>query len=288
MAQTKIGSFTTTGSGPSIGSFQNDNFQINNTSFTSVARGPNTSYFQNAHDFQIVDSTFTNIQYSPRVGYIVKGPLRRGILQLGNYFIVGSCQEGMPGERVDIVRRFDCEEDRDTFEGRLKRSRWAGQLSMQPLWKINIGGHPCLVVSSAPAVYTLQEMLGGKFPSDEVQENMYIKLIAFFQQQSEVYPGQWDSYKLWKGEGKYENLRLFDQSGNFIVNPEELKVLGLLYEDREEFQEHGDVNFNNKVIEYHCTWDEWGREDKLNHLTMMHIKSEEVDLTILEGNRQKY
>ena len=71
MAQPNIGSFTTTGSGPSIGSFQNaDNFQMNNPRFTSVAHGPNISYFRDAHHFQIIDSTFTNISGD----YIYHGP----------------------------------------------------------------------------------------------------------------------------------------------------------------------------------------------------------------------
>ncbi|KIK66572.1 hypothetical protein GYMLUDRAFT_906735 [Collybiopsis luxurians FD-317 M1] len=105
-----------------------------------------------------------------QVHYYIKGPLRRDISQLGDYYVVGSCQEGMPGERVDIVRRFDREEDRDTFKYRLQRSSWA-PFSMQPLWKLNINDSPCLAVLSAP-VYTLQEMVEGKFPSGAVQEYM--------------------------------------------------------------------------------------------------------------------
>ncbi|KIK55063.1 hypothetical protein GYMLUDRAFT_880532 [Collybiopsis luxurians FD-317 M1] len=111
-----------------------------------------------------------------QVVYTIKGHLRGNILQLEDYFSVGSCQEGTIGERVDIVRRFDREEDLETFENRLRRSSWA-PFSMQPLWRLNISGFPCLAVSSAP-VYTLQEMFEGELPSKAVQENLYIKLTV--------------------------------------------------------------------------------------------------------------
>ena len=58
----------------------------------------------------------------------------------------------------------------------------------------------------------------------------------FFLRNNEVYPGQWDSLQLWEGEGKYKDLRLFDQNGNFLIDPEGLKLLGLLHEDFREFK----------------------------------------------------
>jgi hypothetical protein len=59
---------------------------------------------------------------------------------------------------------------------------------------------------------------------------------TFFQQNNLGYPGKWNSHDLWKGLGKYKDLRLFDLDGNFIMDPEGLKSKGLLYEEFEGFK----------------------------------------------------
>ncbi|KIK62020.1 hypothetical protein GYMLUDRAFT_42459 [Collybiopsis luxurians FD-317 M1] len=153
--------------------------------FASVSGpGPSISSFHNAHNFQMIGPTITNIgrdqinHFGPSVNYYVKRPLCLFVQELKDYFIVGSRQEGSPFETVDIVRKFDQEEDRDTFESQLKKSSWA-PFSMQPLWRVNVNGSPCLAVSSIP-VYTLQEMFG-KVPPDTVKENVYLKIAVRLQ-----------------------------------------------------------------------------------------------------------
>ncbi|KIK62031.1 hypothetical protein GYMLUDRAFT_562091 [Collybiopsis luxurians FD-317 M1] len=97
-------------------------------------------------------------------------------------------------------------------------------------------------------------MCEGKIGFNEVQKNLYLKISAFFLGNSRVYPGKWDNRDLWYGEGKYRNLRLFDQSGNFTIDPESLRLLGLLYEDFEEFKEQGDLNFYQDAEQYYTKW----------------------------------
>ncbi|KIK61366.1 hypothetical protein GYMLUDRAFT_581287 [Collybiopsis luxurians FD-317 M1] len=210
--------------------------------------GPSFGPFQSAHHFQMIQPSFTNVgrdqivHYSPRI----------------------------PGEQVYIIRKFDREEDRDSFHNRLQRSSWA-PFSMQPLWKLNINGSPCLAVSSAP-VYTLQEMTGGPVYSKEIRKNMYLKVAKFFLENDKVYPGHWNSAQLYDGRGKYRNLRLFDESGIFTINPEELKSLGLIYEEFDEFKKLGDKKFSEQVRQY---WEKHNMEGKkeLNYEAMMHIKA---------------
>ncbi|KAE9396174.1 hypothetical protein BT96DRAFT_119996 [Gymnopus androsaceus JB14] len=71
---------------------------------------------------------------------------------------------------------------------------------------------------------------------------------AFFMSSSEVYPGRWDWKKLWKNEGPYEELKLFDRYGNFIVDVELLEARGLLFHGYTEFQMHGDTMLAAKMI----------------------------------------
>ncbi|KIK50425.1 hypothetical protein GYMLUDRAFT_51214 [Collybiopsis luxurians FD-317 M1] len=134
-----------------------------------------STFFPKAHNFQVKDSYFVNgdqtIHYGPRVVYTVKGPIG----QLQDYYFVASQQEGSPGERVDIVRRFDRKEDRDAFESLLQKTGFV-PFSMQPLWRLSVYGAPCLTVSSA--LYTLQEMMDGEFPSFAVQDNVYLKITV--------------------------------------------------------------------------------------------------------------
>lgn len=55
-----------------------------------------------------------------QVEYYVIRPLHLFIREMETYYVVGSRQEGTPGERVDIVRKFNQEKDRDAFESCLK------------------------------------------------------------------------------------------------------------------------------------------------------------------------
>ncbi|KIK62604.1 hypothetical protein GYMLUDRAFT_42063 [Collybiopsis luxurians FD-317 M1] len=117
--------------------------------------GTNPGIFPNARNFQMINPVFENVNgnqnihyYGPSVHYYVKGPLRRFVQDLRDYFIVCACQEGSAQERVVVVRKFDQEEDRDLFESCLQKSSW-NPFSIQPLWKVNIHGRPCLAVSSA-------------------------------------------------------------------------------------------------------------------------------------------
>ncbi|KIK49968.1 hypothetical protein GYMLUDRAFT_51431 [Collybiopsis luxurians FD-317 M1] len=134
-----------------------------------------STFFSKARNFQVKDSNFVKgdqtIHYGPRVGYTIEGPIG----QLRDYFFVASHQEGSPGKRVDIMRKFNREEDRDAFESLLKKTGFA-PFSIQPIWSISVHGAPCLTVSSV--LYTLQEMMGGHFPSLVLQDNVYLKIIV--------------------------------------------------------------------------------------------------------------
>ncbi|KIK61362.1 hypothetical protein GYMLUDRAFT_581102 [Collybiopsis luxurians FD-317 M1] len=154
---------------------------------------------------------------------------------------------------------------------------------MQPLWKLEINGSPCLAVSSAP-VYTLQEMIGRTYYSPAVKTNMYLKVAKFFLENDKVYPGHWDSFQLWEGRGKFRKLRLFDQNGNFIIDPEELKSLELIYEEFEGYKKYGDREFCEKARKY---WEKHDMEGKqqLHYEAMLHIK-EKVEFIMAGDNLQ--
>ncbi|KIK50977.1 hypothetical protein GYMLUDRAFT_410396 [Collybiopsis luxurians FD-317 M1] len=202
-----------------------------------------------------------------QVAYTVLGPIG----QLRDYFFVASQQEGSPGERVDIMRRFDQKEDRDAFESLLQKTGFA-PFSIQPIWSISVHGAPCLAVSSAP-VYTLQEMMGGQFPSLAVQDNV---IITFFQQNHFGYPGKWESEGLWKGLGKYKDLRLFDLDGNFVIDPEGLIHKRLLYDEFKEFKKYGDVLFYQKAKKFRRYRFRYEDKDKQIQWAMGHIKSNKL------------
>ncbi|KIK52139.1 hypothetical protein GYMLUDRAFT_50091, partial [Collybiopsis luxurians FD-317 M1] len=234
-----------------------------------------SSFFQEAHSFQLIGPSFVNgdqtVYYGPRdyqVGYSIEGR----IPQLRDYFFVASQQEGSPDKRVDIMRRFYREEDRDAFASRLQKTAFA-PFSMQPLWRLSVHGAPCLTVSSAP-VYTLKEMMDGQFPMLWEQENVYLKIMTFFRQNDLGYPGRWDSEGLWKGWGKYKDLRLFDFEGNFVIDPEGLIARGLLYEDFKEFKKYGDAQLYQKAMKYERDRFWHKVEDKQIQLAMGHIKSD--------------
>ncbi|KIK64862.1 hypothetical protein GYMLUDRAFT_39820 [Collybiopsis luxurians FD-317 M1] len=218
--------------------------------------------------------------------YITKGPLSDSALELPDFYIVGSVQLGAREETVDLVRRFDRKEDRDTFEECLHRSSSA-PFSMQPLRRLNINGAPCLAVSSTP-VYTLQEMVPpgsyvlsasvmGPFElSASVKGNMFLKIATFFLGNNRVYPGKWDLKKLWRGAGKYKKLRLFDVKGHFTVDPEHLRSLGLLFEDFSAFKMHGDFDFYRKARQFLDVNNKALGEQKVKYNAMMQINSAEV------------
>ena len=51
-----------------------------------------------------------------------------------------------------------------------------------------------------------------------------------------IYPGDWSRRAVWNNEGIYKDLRLFDQDGKFVVDPEHLKSVRLLYDEWAEYQ----------------------------------------------------